>query len=362
MLNTRKLVLVIPSLHPGGMERVMSELAGFFASKPYIELHLVLYGIKSEVFYQLPINIKIHKPDFEFDNSRRIVNTLKTLKFLRKKLSSLKPDAILSFGEYWNSFVLLSLLGKRIPVFISDRSQPDKHLGKVQEFLRQWLYPKAAGIIAQTETAKNIYKKSIKHNNISVIGNPIRNLESDNTIAKENIVLSVGRLIKTKHHNELIKLFVKINKHGWKLVIVGDDALKEDNMQELQHLVNTLKATGTVLLAGKQTDVESYYHKSKIFAFTSSSEGFPNVVGEAQSASLPVIAFDCVAGPADMITNGENGILIPLFEYGLFEQKLMELMEDEGLRNKMGIAAKKSIEKFNVLNIGSAFENFIFNK
>ena len=44
-----------------------------------------------------------------------------------------------------------------------------------------------------------------------------------------------------------------------------------------------------VIFAGKQSDVEKYYLKSKIFAFTSSSEGFPNAIGEAMSAGFQLL-------------------------------------------------------------------------
>ena len=86
--------------------------------------------------------------------------------------------------------------------------------------------------------------------------------------------------------------------------------------------------------------------KSKIFAFTSSSEGFPNVIGEAMSAGLPVVAYDCIAGPSDMVIDGENGFLIPLFDQSSFKQRLSQLIKDESLRNKMGHCAKTSICRF----------------
>ena len=83
-----------------------------------------------------------------------------------------------------------------------------------------------------------------------------------------------------------------------------------------------------IILAGTQKDVESYLLRSRIFAFTSSSEGFPNVVGEAMSAGLPVVAYDCVAGPSDMVVNDRNGYLIPLFDKGAFGVKLKYLMDN----------------------------------
>jgi GalNAc-alpha-(1->4)-GalNAc-alpha-(1->3)-diNAcBac-PP-undecaprenol alpha-1,4-N-acetyl-D-galactosaminyltransferase len=342
------------------MERVMAELAGYFAKKQQVEVHLILYGIKRDIFYALPDNVIIHKPSFIFDDNHRLKSVIKTLFYLRKTIKEIKPDTVLSFGEYWNNFVLMATLGLSFPVFISDRSQPDKSLGKMQDKLRNWLYPFAKGVIAQTEKAKQIYTSFYRHSNITVIGNPIRKIQiGEEVIERENIVLMVGRLISSKHQDKLIELFVKINNPEWKLVIVGYDHLKQNHLLRLQELVKELGAEDRIVLAGKQSNVERYYLQSKIFAFTSSSEGFPNVIGEAMSAGLPVVSFDCVAGPSEMIADNENGFLIPLFDYDLFQIKLSSLMEDNATRLDFGLNAEKSIQMFSVESIGEKFFQFI---
>lgn len=355
--------LIIPSLHIGGMERVMSELAHYLVKKEKTSVHLILYGISPEISYPLPPSLSIYKPDFKFNNNRRFWSTLKTIWFLRKKIMKLNPTAVLSFGEYWNNLILLSLIGLRFPVYVSDRCQPDKSLGKVHDLLRKILYKKAKGVILQTEKARTIYSSFLKEETIKVIGNPIRQIENKKKcIIKENIVLSVGRLIESKHHDMLIKMFVKINKEDWKLYIVGGDALKQNNMEKLRKLVRELNAEDKVVLLGKSKDVDNYYLKSKIFAFTSSSEGFPNVIGEAQSAGLPVIAFDCIAGPSEMILNNKNGYLIPPFDFTLFQKKLEILMENENLQNQFGLIGKSTIQKFNIDSIGEKYYQYILGK
>ena len=354
-----KIAFLIQSLQPGGMERVMSEIIEFCSRKPEVKIHLVLFGIKRKIFYEIPKSIIIHKPDFEFDNTQRSWHTLKTVYFIRKTIKKINPNTILSYGEYWNSLVLLALVGKKYPIFVSDRCQPDKSLGKLHDFLRKCFYKYAKGIIAQTSKAKSIYEAGLVNNlNIKVIGNPIAQQELVKT-PREKIVLSVGRLIETKHHDELIKLFVKLNKPDWKLIIVGGDALRQNNSETLNKLITSLNAKNRVTLSGNQKDIASFYKKSSIFAFTSSSEGFPNVVGEALSFGLPVVAFDCIAGPSDMIQDSKNGNLIKLFDYEQFAKKLGLLMDDEALRLKMAEFAPISIRKFDKNKIGEEYYEFI---
>ena len=359
----KKICLVVPSLQPGGMERVMSELSQYMCNQSFVEVHLVMYGINPELFYSVPSNLIIHQPDWKFKNSKRIWHTIKRLFYLRKTIKKINPTTVLSFGEYWNSFVLLALFRLKYPLFVSDRCQPDKSLGRLHDFLRNWLYPKATGVIAQTNVAKDIYVKQFNHSNIKVIGNPIRQIVSvsKTIIEKENIVLSIGRLINTKHFDLLIDIFLRIAMPDWKLVIVGGDALKQNNLKKLTEKIKSLNADDKIILTGNISNVEEWYFKSKIFAFTSSSEGFPNVLGEAMSAGMPVIAFDCVAGPADMIDDGANGYLIELFDTFSFENKLKKLMNDESLRIEFGKKARQKISNFSVEVIGKSFYETILN-
>jgi GalNAc-alpha-(1->4)-GalNAc-alpha-(1->3)-diNAcBac-PP-undecaprenol alpha-1,4-N-acetyl-D-galactosaminyltransferase len=359
LMEKKKLCLVIPSLQAGGMERVMSELSGYFATKHDFEQHLILYGINREIFYSIPESIIIHRPAFTFNNRWRFFYTIKTIYYLRKTVNKINPYSILSFGELWNSFVLIALLGLNLKIYISDRCSPEKKLSVIHSFLRRLLYPRAKGIIAQTLKAKEIYTNQFSHNNIKVIGNPIREIPSSNENIKQNIVLMVGRLIKSKNQDKLIELFLNIKMPGWKLILVGYDHLQQNNYAHLQEIIKHSDAEDRVFLEGKQADVESFYRRSKIFAFTSSSEGFPNVIGEALSAGLPVVSFDCVAGPSEMIHDSHNGFLVQLFNYTMFQEKLEILMKDDDLRIRFGENARNDIKQFSVANIGEKYLQFI---
>jgi GalNAc-alpha-(1->4)-GalNAc-alpha-(1->3)-diNAcBac-PP-undecaprenol alpha-1,4-N-acetyl-D-galactosaminyltransferase len=359
MSEVKKICLVIHSLQAGGMERVMSELAIHFSKKTDVEVHVVLYGINRDIFYSIPSNIVIHKPPFAFVQRLRWLSTARTLYFIRQKIKQISPTAILSFGEYWNSFVLLATIGLKYPLYISDRNQPDKSLGRLHDKLRSHLYPRASGIIAQTRKAKEIHSRLYGHKNVKVIGNPIRRVDEDPTVVKENAVLMVGRLITSKHQDKLIEMFLNIDMPDWKLYIVGYDHLKQTHSERLRQMVRTRHAEDRVILTGKQSNVDDYYRRSRVFAFTSSSEGFPNVIGEAMSAGLPVIAFDCIAGPSEMIVDDQNGFLIPLFDYMLFEKKLKMLMMDSELRTRMAKSGRERIKEFSLARVGEEYYTFI---
>ena len=360
MSKKKQICLVIPSLQAGGMERVMSELVRAFSARADVDVHLVLYGISRDIFYSIPDTIHLHKPTFKFSNRFRFFNTLRTLSYLRRTIKHIRPLSVLSFGEYWNNFVLLSLLGLKYPVFVSDRSQPDKSLGRFHDFLKHRLYPSARGIILQTGKAKEIYLQNHRHRNIAVIGNPIRSIEGNAGSIKHDLrVLMVGRLIKTKHQDLLIKMFARVCPPEWSLMIVGYDHLKQQHMERLKKLAGDLGVEKQVIFTGKSDHIEELYLTSSIFAFTSSSEGFPNVIGEAMSAGLPVLAFDCIAGPSALIGNGVTGFRAPLFDESEFEAKLERLIHDEDLRKEMGARGRERIKDFSKDKIADEFFEFI---
>lgn len=354
-----RICCTLPHLIIGGMERVMSELANDFAARADAEVHLVLYGMAREIKYKLDDRIIVHQPNFEFDNRCRMYYTLKSMWWLRREIERIEPDAMLSFGEYWNNLVLLSCLGLRYPIYVSDRSEPAKDLGRVHNFLRRHLYKRASGIVCQTQKAKEITLSRHCYENVRVIGNPIRTITG--TADRDNAVIAVGRMIETKHYDRLIRIFVGLQT-DWKLRIVGGDAQRQNHFARLSALIKELNAEDRIELLGYRNDVDELLLRSKLFAFASSSEGFPNVIGEAMSAGLPVVAYDCIAGPSDMIEDGVNGYLIPLFDDATFGEKLLGLMENELLRSEFSDCAKSSIRRFSAQSICSQYFEFITGK
>lgn len=354
-----KITCVIHSLSVGGMERVMSVLLNDFSMRENVQVDLVLIGRSRDIAFPLNESVRVHRPGFAFNNNTRNYHTVKTLFFLRKTIKEIQPDSVLSFGEMWNNLVLLALSGLRYPVYISDRSQPDKDLGKLHNFLRRRLYPGASGFIAQTTYGANNAKKNGLNTNIKVIGNPIKQILLPSSPDREKIVLSVGRLIKTKHFDDLIRMFASLDMPGWKLIIIGGNAKNQDQLSELRQLIKALNAEDKVALTGEISNVEEYYKKASVFAFSSSSEGFPNVIGEALSYGLPVVAYDCVAGPADMIAHKENGFLVKTHDHEDFSQKLRLLMENSELRESFSQKATQKTTRFSKEEVAEQFYKFI---
>jgi glycosyltransferase involved in cell wall biosynthesis len=89
-------------------------------------------------------------------------------------------------------------------------------------------------------------------------------------------------------------------------------------------------------------------------------------MAEAMSCGVPVVAFDCPYGPSEIITDGENGFLVDCFDVEAFAEKVCQLIEDEGLRLRMGRNAISSVQRFSKDKIipqwQHLFESVVRNK
>jgi GalNAc-alpha-(1->4)-GalNAc-alpha-(1->3)-diNAcBac-PP-undecaprenol alpha-1,4-N-acetyl-D-galactosaminyltransferase len=348
---------ILPSLVGGGMERVMVELANNFVISKQDKVTMVLLG-KNSKFYTLNDAIKVIEPKFDFDKNNRIIFSLKTLLYIRRTIKQLQPDVVLSFGEKWNSFNLLALLFTQFKIFISERSSPKLKLPIFHEYIRKILYKSAFGIIAQTNESKIKMVKLINHKNIITIGNPVRKIVRDNNTKRENIILNIGRFISTKNQMQLIEIFSAINPEGWKLVFVGDGK----HLKESENLARKLKIENKIEFIGESKLVDQFYSKCKIFAFTSTLEGFPNALAEALVCPVATISFNCSAGPSDLIINNYNGFLVEVNDLISYKEKLETLIQNENLRVIFEQNSIFKMKDFELDLICNRYYNFLTNE
>lgn len=350
MESLHKIVLIIPSLDQGGMERVMSNIANSFVNRG-IETHLILL-INRNIAYTVDDRVLIHFPEFEYNSSLR--NKFKVLSYLIKKLREIRPTSALSFGEIFNSLSIVAGKLTGINIYISDRSSPIKSKGLINDALRKLLYPLANGLIAQTNFAKEVFKRRKYNSNIIAIPNPLKELASKNAHQERNII-TVGRLVKSKNHEFIIKTYYELKAFDWHLYIVGHGP----EYASLKSLCESLRISKNVTFVGSSNNVDEWLQKGTVFVYASESEGFPNALSEAVAFPVATIAFDCVAGPNEIIQNDYNGILVPLGDRERFKNELRVLLASESKRQFFEQNAIKNRRLFSLEVISEQYLNFI---
>ncbi|WP_328476076.1 glycosyltransferase family 4 protein [Actinoplanes sp. NBC_00393] len=154
------------------------------------------------------------------------------------------------------------------------------------------------------------------------------------------IVVAAGRLTRQKGFDLLIDAWAEVHaKHpDWQLHIHGAGNWRP----RLAAQVTRRGLDRAVRLRGLTRTLDAELAQASIFALSSRREGLPMVLLEAMAAGLPVVSFDCPTGPAEVVADGVNGLLVPPEDVAGLAAGLSRLIADRGERERMGGAARQT--------------------
>jgi glycosyltransferase involved in cell wall biosynthesis len=158
----------------------------------------------------------------------------------------------------------------------------------------------------------------------------------------EPTVVSVGRLIEWKGHQTLVRAARRvIESHPRaRFVVVGSGPYEG----ELRALAGSLGLNDSVVFAGYQNDVRAALEGATVFAHCSiEPEPFGRTIIEAMAMRLPAIV-SALGGPREIVTDGEDGIVVTPGDPDLLAAKIVTLFDDPALRARLGAAARKTVE------------------
>ena len=170
----------------------------------------------------------------------------------------------------------------------------------------------------------------------------------------DKVVVAAGRLEEQKAFDRLITAYAPLvaSRPGWRLDIYGSGS----EMPKLRRLIKQLGVGRRVTLRGHSNQMPAVLRGSAIFAMSSEREGFPMVLLEAMSVGLPMVAYDCPRGPAEVLRDGVNGRLIPDGDDAAFTAALTELMDSVELRQQIGAAALADAAAYSMPHIVTRWE------
>jgi len=155
-------------------------------------------------------------------------------------------------------------------------------------------------------------------------------------------VIFVGRYTIQKGIHDLFRIWELVySKHpDWHLDLYGEGEMKDEIIDTANRL------NSNIHVHDPEPFIFDCYLESSIFVLTSLYEPFGLVLPEAMSCGLPVVAFDCPYGPAQIITDGEDGYLVKGRDTKKFAERICCLIKSFELRNKMGLAAALSSNRY----------------
>lgn len=328
-----KIGFIIGSLSFGGAERVTVRLSKALATKGHT---VVIYTIK------VPKDKEYDLPELVQRRKCATGSTLSTIRKLRSEIINDSPDCIIIMARPLCTYCVPALFHLRIPFVVSERSSPmHARIKKTTALLSNYLMKKAAAYVFQTKNAMS-YFSGIDKRSSFIIPNPIDLSELPNYYEgkRRNAIVAVGRLVPEKNYPFLIDAFCEFYRTHKEMTLEIYGSGQEES--KIRDYIHQKGLDETILLMGNHPDVLSRIRDASLFILSSDFEGMPNALIEAMTIGLPVIATDCPSGgPADLIQNQVNGVLVPVRDCTQMVKAMNRIVEDRSFSNTLSTNALK---------------------
>ena len=339
----RHVAFYIGSLNKGGAERVFVNLAEYFLSVGYAVTFITQYKYEDE--YDLPEGAERVISDISEEECRgRIYNFCARILKLHGIIRRTDADLLMTTIGKANFMAVTcaAFLPTRVVVSIV-ADPPLEYPTRIMRILLQTLFGEADGIIMQTHRQQAFLRRGLRR--VSVIlpnsVSPAFVKERFDGERKHDIYV-VGRMDGNKNQAMAISAFGKAatERPDFRLVVCGDGP----DRGKLVELAETCGIADRVDFPGIVSDVPDRLYDAYAFLLPSDTEGMPNTLLEAMSLGLPCISTDCpCGGPAELIVNGENGILTGVRDTDAFAVAIRQIIEDPEYAERLGKAAYETM-------------------
>lgn len=168
---------------------------------------------------------------------------------------------------------------------------------------------------------------------------------------------TVGRMHGVKDQLNLASAFVTLCRQrpdlgpDLRLVMVGDGPLREPCIA----LLDEAGLADRAWLPGNRDDIPDLMRAFQVFVLPSQAEGISNTILEAMASGLPVIAT-AVGGNAELVVNGETGVLVPARDPASLAARMADYAADPALCTRHGAAARTRVrESYSMAHMGDAY-------
>lgn len=372
----RKIAYCLPSLYiPGGMERVLTIKANYFADVLGYDIYIILTdGIDKKPYYKLSDKIHLINLEINFDElwDKNFIH--KSILYLKKQylyktrltkmLFDIKPDIAVSMLRreinFINSIKDGSLkvgelhINKENFRNLNEKNQKNLFYKYFSKFWNKQLIKALKNLDAFVTLSNEDAEKWSELDNIKVVNNPLPFYPNTHSDCSSKNVIAVGRYAYQKGFDLLIDAWKSIAlKHpDWKLSIYGGG----DRNSFIQQ-TKKLKIQNSCFIENAVNDITQKYCNSSIFVLSSRYEGFGMVIIEAMACGVPAVSFSCPSGPRDIIKDGIDGLLVENGNVKELADKICYLIENEEQRKEMGKQAKINVERFKIENIASQWKH-----
>lgn len=370
----KRIVYILDTLSmPGGIARVISRKASWLAEHGYDVTILETEGAGTESYFPLSPRVKVVALDINFlavyDNGRGVVGMLRSaLDRVRKErlftrrcaefLGREKYDVVFTAGNHGG----LTRIGdgsrkvfeahfsqQAMLEFQRELSPLSRLLYCLHDALQRRKLRRYDAVVLLTERDRQLRGCPP---NARVIPNFITVDEPEawpDYSAKR--VVSVGRLSEAKNYYNLFEAWalVKAAHPDWHLDIYGHGYGREEAHCEVMRRCGV---DDVVTLHAPVQDIRPEYLASSFYVMSSINEGFGLVLTEAMTCGLPCVAYDCNCGPAEIICQGVDGLVVhQVGDARKLAEAICWMIEHPAQREAMGLAARRNVRRFGIENV-----------
>jgi GalNAc-alpha-(1->4)-GalNAc-alpha-(1->3)-diNAcBac-PP-undecaprenol alpha-1,4-N-acetyl-D-galactosaminyltransferase len=344
----------------------MSTLANLWADRGDA-VTLVTLAPRTNDFYPLHPGVErvgLNQSQMSARALERVVNNVKRVSALRKTIRLTRPEVVISFVDTTNVLVLLASRGLRVPVVISERTDPRRHeIGRAWALGRRISYPIASAVVVQSPETARWAGTIVPPRRVYTIPNPLAP-EFTRSVGKPTRtstsrpldsprVLAMGRLSWEKGFDLLLRAFRRVHLElpGASLRILGEGPERG----ALERLAHELGIAEHLHLPGAVSDPHRWLCDGELFVLPSRYEGYPNALAEAMACGLAVVATDCPYGPRQLIRSGENGVLVTPGDPDALGNAMLTLLRSPSERARL---AERAVEVRHALDAERILEEW----
>ncbi|MGD6740614.1 glycosyltransferase family 4 protein [Streptomyces sp. BH106] len=231
----------------------------------------------------------------------------------------------------------------------------DAHSKKLRAVLHRH-YRSLDALVTMTEADARVYRERMPLPGTCVLSVP--NIVPPTSVTPSDgtskIVAAAGRLVPGKRYDLLLEAFAAVSAQepDWELRIYG--AGVEEH--RLRALIAGLGLRGRARLMGQVAPVEPEFARASLVVSASGAESFGMTLVEAMRCGVPVISTDAPLGPAEIITDGADGRLVPVGDARSLAAAMLDLIGDEAGRKAMSAAALDSAHRYDPEPVVARYE------